>query len=127
MIGGNARRMWSNFTGTTNGEWGQIVFAFALLPAQLASYVLPFYFLYRIGERWTRAPVIVGNRERRLRMGWGIYLSICGAVSAGLFSTDRFMLIQGAWELVCGIAVLLLGPSWWVSRQKPVFSTGDGK
>jgi hypothetical protein len=42
IVGGNLRRMWANFAGTTIGEWDEIIFAFALVPAQLASYVWPF-------------------------------------------------------------------------------------
>jgi hypothetical protein len=44
-IGKNSRRMWADFTGTTIGDWGAIIFAIALLPAQFASYILPLYFL----------------------------------------------------------------------------------
>jgi hypothetical protein len=35
-----------------------------------------------------------------------------------LFQDDRFMRYQGAWEIACGMAIFLLGPSWWASRAR---------
>ena len=48
IVGRNLNRMWGDFSGTTNSEWIAIIFGFAAVPAMLASYVLPFYFVARL-------------------------------------------------------------------------------
>jgi hypothetical protein len=120
IVDRNTQRMWSGFTGTTNGEWIGIIVAFAILPAQFASYILPFYFVYRSVERVSSRQGMraVGERERQRKNRWGAYLLICGGITIGLSPHDRFMFIQGAWEIFCGAMIFLLGPSWWVSKQK---------
>jgi len=65
----------------------------------LASYSLPFYFVYRLVERMRRGVRVTGERERRRKNIWGAYLLICGGVLVAVFPHDRFMLIQGTWEI----------------------------
>jgi di/tricarboxylate transporter len=114
IIGRNAQRMWSDFTSTTNGEWAGIILGFAIFPALIASYILPFTFLgrlFRIAVLKERAST--GERERKLRTGWGIYLGLSGLIMIGVDPHDRFMVIQGSWQIICGAAIFLLGPLWW--------------
>jgi hypothetical protein len=124
-VGKNVRRMWADFTGTTIGEWGGIVFAFALVPAQLASYILPLYFCWLVLRRYVAKDVFVlYGKEHRHKNFWGAYLLLSGLVIIALYSHDLFMLLQGGWEATCGAAIFLLGPSWWAHRspQKSVAS-----
>jgi hypothetical protein len=124
-IGRNLRRMWADFTGTTIGDWGGIIFAFAMVPAQIASYILPLSFCWLVLRRYVAKDAFVfGGRERRWKNFWGAYLLLTGLIIVTLFPHDRFMLLQGGWEAACGAAIFLLGPSWWGQRsiQKNVAS-----
>ena len=120
QIGKNTRRMWADFTGTTIGDWGAIIFAFALVPAQLASYILPFIFCGVVMKRYGGAKhaLIFDSGLSRRKNFWGAYLLLSGLILVSLYWNDRFMLIQGSWEIVCGVAIFLLGPSWWAKAQK---------
>jgi hypothetical protein len=112
-IGKNLRRMWADFTGTTIGDWRGIIFAFALVPAQFASYILPFYFCWLVNRRYVaKDAFVLGGRERRRKNFWGAYLLLSGLIIVALYQYDRFMLLQGGWEAACGAAIFLLGPSW---------------
>jgi hypothetical protein len=99
--------------------WVETILAFALLPAQLASYLLPLSFIARLFNRarW-RGEISGGDKENNQKNLWGLYLIICGAILVYIDHTDRFMLLQGAWEIICGIAILVLGKSWWASAEK---------
>jgi hypothetical protein len=127
IVGRNLERMWSDFTGTTNGGWAEIVFAFALIPAQIASYILPFYFVNRMITRVRgQSAIVSGERERRRKIGWGSYLIVCGA--ALMFQSgnhDRLLLFQGAWEAICGITTFILASSWWAPASQ--FALDDAR
>ncbi len=71
QIGKNTRRMWAAFTGTTIGDWGAIIFAFALVPAQLASYILPFIFCGVVMKRYGGAKhafIFDSGEQRRKKL-----------------------------------------------------------
>ena len=115
-IGHNGQRMWNDFTGTTNGEWAELVFAFAQLPAQFASYFLPFYFLARVFNRarW-RGKIVTTDKQQKSKKRWSLHLVICGLFLVCFFPNDKFMLYQGMWEIICGVAIVLFGSSFWAS------------
>ncbi|MGO4715847.1 hypothetical protein [Bradyrhizobium sp. 2TAF24] len=126
-IGANAQRMWSDFSGTTNGEWGQVIIAFAFLPAQAASYAFPIMFLYRLVQRVASpARGAPGPKERRLKIGWAIYLICAGVILLIWNHQDRFMLFQGGLEIACGILISMLGASWWTSPRAYPADAGVG-
>jgi hypothetical protein len=113
--------MWTGFTDTTIGEWGEIILAFALLPAHLMSYLLPLYFFWHGAMRYVaKHPVVFDGRERHRKNFWGAYLLFSGFVLVALFGKDSFMFLQGIWEIACGVTIFLLGPSWWARGQKSV-------
>ena len=74
------------FAGTTNGEWTELVFAFAQLPAQFASYFLPFYFLARVFNRarW-RGETLATDKQQKSKKRWSLYLVICGSILVCFF------------------------------------------
>jgi hypothetical protein len=110
--------MWTDFTGTTIGEWGATVFAFALVPAHLASYILPLHFIWSLLRRYVARDTFTFNGKEALRKNfWGTYLLLSGLILVALYRDDRFMLLQGTWEIACGMGIFLLGPSWWASRS----------
>src|SRR5262245_5309686 len=93
-IGRNASRMWWQFSTTTIGDWIQIILVFALIPAQVASYIFPFLFL---GALWRRifdkqAAIVVEDKHRRIKNFWGAYMLVSAACVLYLSSGDRFML-----------------------------------
>jgi hypothetical protein len=112
------RRMWESFTTTTIGEWGDTIFAFALLPAQLASYILPFVFLSCLIKRTgpKSSPVLDGREEKR-KWGWGGYLFVAGIITVLIGTSDRFMIITGIWEIVCAAVIFFLSPTWWATKK----------
>src|SRR5207302_9259233 len=102
----NLRWMWAHFSNVTIGEWGETVFAFALLPAQFASYFFPPYFIYLLIKRLCfKSAVSFDGSERRRKNSWGAYLLVSGLILAALYSHDRFMLIQASLEIVCGAMI----------------------
>jgi hypothetical protein len=114
IAGERSRRQWESITSTTIGEWIEILLAFAVLPAQLASYILPLYFFNRLFKRfWSKMVPSPTGKENRQRSWWGTYLIVCGLALVALFRYDHFMLFQGSLELVCGIAIFALDGSWW--------------
>ena len=110
-----------SMSGTTLGEWVETVLAVALLPAHIASYVLPLYFCWRFIRRFVANDAcVLEGREQRRKNFWGAYLLLSGLIVVALFPDDRFMRFQGAWEIACGVAIFLLGPSWWGRARKSV-------
>jgi hypothetical protein len=106
---------------TTLGEWVEIILAVALLPAHIASYVLPLYFCWRFIRRFVANDAFALEvKEHRRKNFWGAYLLLSGLIVVALFPDDRFMRFQGAWEIACGVAIFLLGPSWWGRARKSV-------
>src|SRR6266508_3956265 len=95
-IGNNSRRIWAQFTGTTIGEWGNIILAFALLPAQFASYILPPYFIWLLIRRHVAKDAFTPDGiEDRKKNFWGAYLVLSGLILIAMVPHDRFMLLQG--------------------------------
>ena len=110
-----------SMSGTTLGEWVETVLAVALLPAHIASYVLPLYFCWRFIRRFVANDAcVLEGREQRRKNFWGAYLLLSGLIVVALFTDDRFMQFQGAWEIAYGAAIFLLGPSWWTRARKTV-------
>jgi hypothetical protein len=104
---------------TTLGEWLETTFTVALLPAHVASYVLPLYLCWRFIRRSVAndAFVLEGGEQGRKNF-WGAYVLVSGLILIALFQDDRFMRYQGVWEIACGAAIFLLGPSWWARRAR---------
>ncbi len=109
--------MWTDFTSTTIGELGGTFVAFALVPAHLASYILPLYFIWIVSRRYVAKDTFAFNGKEGLRKNfWGTYLLLSGLILIALYRDDRFMFWQGAWEAICGLAIFLMGPFWWARR-----------
>jgi hypothetical protein len=60
---------------------------------------------------------VLDGSERRQKNFRGGYLLLSGFIIVALYPHDRFMLLQGGWEAVCGAAIFLLGPAWWAQRS----------
>ena len=81
IIAANLRHVWAGFIGTTIGEWGEIILALAMLPAQFASYAWPFILLRYM---------IIRSRAGYIVPQWfGAYM-----VAAGGFSCRRMPVVQ---------------------------------
>jgi hypothetical protein len=118
VIQRNGQKMWADFSGTTNGEWLGIALAFATIPAQFASYILPFYFIGRVFNKSRRNGDIVATaKQTTTKNRWGWYLIACGSFMAIGFHQDKFMLYQGTWEILCGVDIFLFGGSFWASSE----------
>jgi hypothetical protein len=118
VIQQNGQKMWLDFTSTTNSDWLGIGLALLMIPAQLASYILPFYFIGRVFNKARRdGNVVVTAKQITTKTRWAWYLIVCGSILAVAFHNDRFMLYQGAWEVLCGIAIFLFGNSFWASSE----------
>jgi hypothetical protein len=104
---------------STLGEWVETVLGIVLLPAHIASYLLPLLFCWRFIRRFVsnEAYVLEGG-EHRQRSFWSVYLLLSGVILIALFQEDRFVRYQGLWEIACGLAIFLLGPSWWARRTR---------
>jgi len=103
IVGGNLRRMWTDFTGTTIGEWGMVVVAFAAIPAILASYLWP---LLLVGSLFTGSWPKYTDKRTRL-FGW--YMIAAGTLLLLANSTrDTFIFYQGTWIFVCGASMVLM-------------------
>jgi len=104
---------------STLGEWVETVLGIVLLPAHIASYLLPLYFCWRFIRRFvSNQAYALEGREHRRKNFWGGYLLLSGLILVALFQDNRFMRYQGLWEIACGVAVFLLGPSWWARRTR---------
>jgi hypothetical protein len=70
VIGQNSSRMWWQFSTTTIGDWIELIFAFALLPAQLASYIFPVLFLGALGRKFfaKHGTVMIDHKDDRGRI-----------------------------------------------------------
>lgn len=84
VVAGNSRRMWASFAGTTIGEWLGIIMAFAVLPAQLASYILPPVFLFRFIGRYRTPTRIASATDKRKQVAWGLYLIASGLLKLAM-------------------------------------------
>ena len=110
--------MWADLTNTIE-EWSDSVLELALFPAHIASYLLPLYFIRKVFRRYIAKDTFVFDATERARKNsWGAYLLLSGSIVVALFRDDRFMLLQGVWEIVCGLGIFLLGPSWWARRRR---------
>ena len=118
VIQRNGQKMWADFSGTTNGEWLGITLALVTIPAQFASYILPLYFVARVFNRARRhGDVTATAKQKASKTRWGWYLIVCGSIMAFGFHQDKFMLYQGTWEILCGVAIFLFGDSFWASPE----------
>jgi glucan phosphoethanolaminetransferase (alkaline phosphatase superfamily) len=119
IIGNHLRRMWADFTSTTIGEWVEILGASAVLPAMIASYILPVVFVWRLLRRYIakHVPPLDGKARRRKNF-WGQYLLLAGVVFLLLADRDPLVLAQGLWLVFCGTAILFLGASWWAMGRR---------
>jgi hypothetical protein len=60
---------------STLGEWVETVLGIVLLPAHIASYLLPLYFCWRFIRRFVfNKAYVVEGREHRRKNFWGAYL-----------------------------------------------------
>jgi hypothetical protein len=108
-----------DFIGTTIGEWGDILLWLALFAAHIASYILPLSFIWNFIRRYLAKDTFVfDGKERGRKNFWGTYLVLSGFIVVALFYNDHFMFLQGAWEIVCGLGIFLLGPFWWARRRR---------
>jgi hypothetical protein len=132
VIGQNLRRIWTDLSSLTIGEWlaklgslGQLLFELALVLAALlaafASYILPLYFIYLLIRRYAlKTPAVFDGEEHKRKNFWGGYLLLSGIILVTLYAYDRslFLLLQGSWQAICGIAIFLLGSSWWAPLEQ---------
>jgi hypothetical protein len=110
-VGQNPSRMWWE---TTIGDWIQIIFAIALAPAQLASYIFPFLFLVALVRKLSgKHLALVDDKSRRAKNFWGAYMLVSAACVLFIGNGDTFMPFTGIWEAICGLTIFVLGPSWW--------------
>ena len=119
IIQQNQQKMWLDFSGTTNGQWMGIALALFTIPAQFASYLLPFYFIGRVFNKARQeGEIVVTSKQITTKNLWGWYLILCGLsfVAIGAHQ-DQFMFYQGAWEIVCGVAIFVCGKSFWASSN----------
>jgi hypothetical protein len=117
IIGGNMRRMWDGFTGTTIGEW----LTFLTIPAISASYILPLMFVRVIFQTtlYKRERDAARTREERLRTFWGFYLIIAGVALFAMGPPESFGVWQGMWMVGVGTVILMLGTSYWCRLHDP--------
>jgi hypothetical protein len=128
---GRKRRTWTDLSSLTIGEWlaklgslGQLLFWLALALAAFASYILPLYFIYRLIRRRyaLKTPAVFDGEADKRKNFWGIYLLLSGVILVmlcTLYPHDWFLLLlQGSWQAICGIAIFLLGPSWWAPLEQ---------
>jgi hypothetical protein len=111
--------MWADLTNTIE-EWSDSVLELALFPAHIASYLLPLYFIRKVFRRYiAKDTFVIDGKERDRKNSWGAYLLLSGSLLVALFRDDRFMLLQGGWEIVFGLGIFLLGSSWWSPSRRP--------
>jgi hypothetical protein len=104
----------------TIGDWIEIIYAFAVLPAQLvaqlASYIFPFLFLRALMRKFSDKHVaIIDHKSRRAKNFWGAYMLVSAAFALYIGNGYPFVLFTGIWEAICGVTIFILGPSWWAS------------
>jgi hypothetical protein len=106
--------MWKDFTTTTNGEWFDIVLAFALLPAEFIVFLSPFIFIGRLwthfSQDWTFR--LTGN-EGRWKWFSASYMFLAAIANYLINSHETFMVGLAAVEALCGIIMLSLPLAWW--------------
>lgn len=109
-------------------EWVNTVFVYALLPAHLASYVLPAQFIVNVFRRYiAKEAFAFDGKEGHRKNFWGTYLVLSGLILLPMYWYDGFMFVQGVSELVCGLAIFVLGPSWWGSGERSKGSKPQSK
>jgi hypothetical protein len=115
IIGGNSHRMWSDFSTTTNGGWLQVILGFGLLmPAQLASYMLPFVFFSRLFKRRSsRYEFLLRGTESKKKTASVAYMLVAAAFALAVSRGDTFMLFTAGLMALCGFVMLCLSTSWW--------------
>jgi hypothetical protein len=128
FLGGRLRAALDSIGSVTIGQWIEGILPFAILPAQFVSYILPFLFVGACYRRWIRQEKFSSSELAKGRARfWGAYLLAAGLVtlyfSIGNREFDRFMLIQGSWECLLSVMIILLGPSWWSEKVKQELPT----
>jgi len=75
---------------STLGEWVETVLGIVLLPAHIASYLLPLYFCWRFIRRFvSNQAYALEGREHRRKNFWGGYLLLSGLILVALFQDNR--------------------------------------
>jgi hypothetical protein len=105
---------WDALLNTPLSEWFNAIGIAVLLPALLASYILPFLFLGQVAMRISGQYTLTFNgNERILQRFWGIYLVLGGLFIFLIDPLDTFVILQGAWQAVIGVLILLFDKKWW--------------
>jgi hypothetical protein len=100
--------------GDIGNAIGTVVLVVVVLPAQLASYLLPLLFFKVCFQRLSPYfKLELSGNENKSRAFWGLYLIVVGASKVLIYPRVQFMLIQGGWEVFVGAVCLILGPKWW--------------
>ncbi len=118
-IARNRERMWNSFTNTTIGEWAEIILAFALIPALLVTYILPFYLLFRLVTRANNDDAPITPAESRKKKLYGSYMIVAGFLTVAVNPNDPFFSITGAVMMILAILIFVLSPAWWRSTLPP--------
>jgi len=121
-IGQNLRSMWTNLLSRTIGEWLADIFSLAVsfavaaaFLALFASFILPPIFLYLLIKRYAlKTPPIFDGNEHKPKNFCGGYLLLSGIILVMVYPHEWWF---GGWVAICGIAIFLLGSSWWALKQ----------
>jgi len=138
MLAHNAQQAWSALRNSTFEQWAMPIVMFGIvIPTMFMSWLLTFSFIaYLFGlvrnalatkslgaagfASWDQAsiPMPSDRKAQRIKTGWAVYM-LAGGVAFALIdlSGDQqsLTLLQGGWEIVCGLAVYCLPLSWWSS------------
>jgi hypothetical protein len=108
-----------------------------VIPTMFVSWLLPFSFIaYLFGlmgdawatrslgaeelASWHQIPIAMPaeRKAQRIKSGWAAYILAGGLAWVLIDLSDQqpgLLLLQGGWEIVCGLAIYLLPQSWWSS------------
>jgi len=99
-----------------SSDWAEGIVVISIAPALLMSYFLPVYFIMDL-LGWKQRPDTVsasGSEDDRKRKWLGLYVLFSGVIwVVSLVHSDRLLLLQSAWVVICGLAILIFGKSWW--------------
>src|SRR5262249_10110954 len=91
-------------------------FTLALVLTLFASFILPPIFLYLLIKRYAlKTPAIFDGKEHKRKNFCGGYLLLSGIILVMVSPQEWFW---GSWVAICGIAIFLLGPSWWAQKYE---------
>ena len=105
-------------TSITTGEMAiYSIVAFALVPGQIVSFFFPACFAGLLIRRFRFKTIFVfDGKEHKRKIVWGTYLLLCGIVRLVIGYKDSALTMQGSWEVACGIAIFVLGATWWANE-----------